>query len=177
MLLQVASDKDVYLEGGLLKLVEGESEEFRSYLNIALARDRDSRRKRLEVTKQIQRQNAELLETQKQNEELMSSLQVALEKAENAKSAAEQSLDLIQKRTQFELVTVIVRVALAAILGVGAITSILYLATILKGSKEAEPVGHAWSSIFGILLTNSFSILGTVMGVKYARGGADSKAG
>jgi hypothetical protein len=29
-------------------------------------------------------------------------------------------------------------------------------------------LGNAWTNMFGILLTNSFSIIGTIMGVKYA---------
>jgi hypothetical protein len=35
-------------------------------------------------------------------------------------------------------------------------------------SKETQIIGSTWSNMFGILLTNSFSIVGTIMGVKYA---------
>lgn len=175
-LLRAASERDVYLEGNLLKVIETSSDAFQLYLDTALTRDREARRKRLEVTKQIQRQNVELLDAQKNNDELLLNLKDALSRAESAKETAEQSLDYMQKRTQFELMSIIVRVSLTVILGVGAVTSILYVFTILIGSQEAQPVGHAWSSIFGILLTNSFSILGTVMGIKYAQGGDASKA-
>jgi hypothetical protein len=34
--------------------------------------------------------------------------------------------------------------------------------------KEVNTIGPAWSNMFGILLTNAFSIVGTIMGVKYA---------
>jgi hypothetical protein len=34
--------------------------------------------------------------------------------------------------------------------------------------KETQIIGSTWSNMFGILLTNAFSIVGTIMGVKYA---------
>jgi hypothetical protein len=33
---------------------------------------------------------------------------------------------------------------------------------------ERTIIESTWSNLFGILLTNSFSIIGTIMGVKYA---------
>ena len=33
---------------------------------------------------------------------------------------------------------------------------------------DTDIIGSTWSNMFGILLTNSFSIIGTIMGVKYA---------
>jgi hypothetical protein len=35
-------------------------------------------------------------------------------------------------------------------------------------NKETQVIGSTWSNMFGILLTNAFSIVGTIMGVKYA---------
>jgi hypothetical protein len=34
--------------------------------------------------------------------------------------------------------------------------------------KDTQIIGSTWSNMFGILLTNAFSIVGTIMGVKYA---------
>jgi hypothetical protein len=34
--------------------------------------------------------------------------------------------------------------------------------------KDTQVISAAWSNIFGILLTNAFSIVGTIMGIKYA---------
>jgi hypothetical protein len=34
--------------------------------------------------------------------------------------------------------------------------------------KDTAIIGSTWSNIVGILLTNAFSIVGTIMGVKYA---------
>jgi hypothetical protein len=87
--------------------------------------------------------------------------------AENAKLAAENDLDLIQKKTQFELIGTIIRVALWVILGVGVVTTGVYLIALFTGVDTAV-IGSTWSNIIGILLTNSFSIVGTIMGVKYA---------
>ena len=43
----------------------------------------------------------------------------------------------------------------------------MYVAAMLA-NKDTTILGNAWSNLFGILLTNSFSIIGTIMGVKYA---------
>ena len=33
--------------------------------------------------------------------------------------------------------------------------------------SDTQIIGSTWSNMFGILLTNSFSIVGTILGVKY----------
>jgi hypothetical protein len=43
----------------------------------------------------------------------------------------------------------------------------MFALTLFKG-VENKIVESMWSNMFGILLTNSFSIIGTIMGVKYA---------
>ena len=57
--------------------------------------------------------------------------------------------------------------ALAVIIGVGIVTTLLYWVAIVT-NKETQIIGSTWSNMFGILLTNAFSIVGTIMGVKYA---------
>ena len=73
----------------------------------------------------------------------------------------------MQKKTQFELINSIVKVALYIILGVGIVTTGLYVFAMTMGF-DTTILSSAWSNMFGILLTNSFSIVGTIMGVKYA---------
>jgi hypothetical protein len=58
-------------------------------------------------------------------------------------------------------------VALIVILSVGVITTGLYVVAMFTG-KDTQIIGSTWSNMFGILLTNAFSIIGTIMGVKYA---------
>jgi hypothetical protein len=41
-------------------------------------------------------------------------------------------------------------------------------------NKDTQIIGSTWSNMFGILLTNAFSIIGTIMGVKYASKEKDS---
>ena len=91
----------------------------------------------------------------------------ARQEAENAKISAENNLDLIQKKSQFELIGTIVRVALWVILGVGIVTTGMYLLALSMG-LDTTVIASTWSNIIGILLTNAFSIVGTIMGVKYA---------
>jgi hypothetical protein len=35
-------------------------------------------------------------------------------------------------------------------------------------SKDTQIIGSTWSNMFSVLLTNAFSIVGTIMGIKYA---------
>ena len=177
------SKKKVYLEGNILKVIQADAsdKEFLEYLSICIEKDNTSRRKRLDVTKQVQNQNRELIKSQEDNQHLMNDLKNALDEAEKlkleavaAKKEAEklrddavEDLDTLQKKAQFELIGVIVRVALIVIIGVGLITTGLY-ATALFMAMDTTLLGNAWTNMFGILLTNSFSIIGTIMGVKYA---------
>jgi Fe2+ transport system protein B len=211
ILLEIAKHKRVYVEGNFLKLIEPEEgdEEFEEYLKLCKEKDSTSRRKRLEVTKQVQKQNSELEKAQKENkrvnrqlekalneaidsaeqskkskeeaetakEELEVALQLAEQskeeahklksEAEQAKEVAETDLSLLQKKTQTELMGNIVRVALWVIMGVGFVTTGLYVFVLLLG-HDSKIIESTWSNLFGILLTNSFSIIGTIMGVKHA---------
>jgi hypothetical protein len=166
-LLKIYADNGVILEGNILKLIKPETPEFSEYLKTASEKDKDNRRKRLDITKQIQAQNKELISAQEENMSLMDELRDALKKAEDAKNNAENDLDLLQKKTQFELIGSIIKVALWIIIGVGVVTSLLYFSALMTG-KDTKILESAWSNMFGILLTNSFSIIGTIMGVKYA---------
>lgn len=197
LLLQIQKDKRLTLEGNILKVLESEEGdvEFATYLYEALDKDKLARRKRLEVTKQVQQQNTELLNWKKENEDLTDTLKTALNTAEiskeealvakeeadeariladdlrleseKAKDAALTDLDVIQKRSQTELISTIVKVALIVIVSVGIITTIMYSIAMFTG-KDTQIIGSTWSNMFGILLTNAFSIVGTIMGVKYA---------
>jgi hypothetical protein len=108
-----------------------------------------------------------LIATQEEKDVLMEELREALQQAEDAKHAAESDLDLLQKKVQFELIEQIVTVALWIIMGVGLTTTGLFVVSMYTG-VDTTLIGNTWSNLFGILLTNSFSIIGTIMGVKYS---------
>jgi Fe2+ transport system protein B len=195
-LLDLYRTKRIALEGNILKLIDTEEdEEFKNYITDAIEKDREIRRKRLDITRQVQSQNVDLVrwkeENEKANIELTNSLQEtqkakeeaesamsqaeaareeaerARAEAENAKTIVENDLETIQRKSQFELMGTIVRVALFVILGVGVVTTALYIVAMFTG-KDTQIIGSTWSNMFGILLTNAFSIVGTIMGVKYA---------
>jgi len=211
VLLKVAKEKRIYVEGNFLKLLEADKgdSEFQKYLDKCKEKDVTTRRKRLEITKKVQEQNKELESAAKENirvnkqlekalaeantslndaktakkiaESAKSDMESALEetrlakeeadilriKAEQAKEIAETDLSLLQKKTQTELMGNIVKVALWVIMGVGVITTGLYVFVLLYG-HDSKIIESTWSNLFGILLTNSFSIIGTIMGVKHA---------
>lgn len=182
-LLDVQKAKKITLEGNILKLLEADEndEAFSKYIKDALEKDKESRRRRLDITKQVQEQNKNLLASQEENERMNEELKAALNIAEEekikaeaakaeaviAKDAALNDLDIVQKRSQFELIGTIVRVALYVIIGVGFTTTAMYIVAIVTKS-DTQIIGSTWSNMFGILLTNAFSIVGTIMGVKYA---------
>jgi PAS domain S-box-containing protein len=83
------------------------------------------------------------------------------------KDAAVNDLDATIKKSQNELIKVIVKSALFVIMSVGFITTIMYSFAILS-NKDTQIIGSTWSNMFSVLLTNAFSIVGTIMGIKYA---------
>jgi predicted RNase H-like nuclease (RuvC/YqgF family) len=209
-LIELYQKKGIGLEGNITKLIEREDDEdFEEYLKECESKDAEKRKKRLEMTKKIQKQNQELTSLNDENQRILTELQDTLENVEQSKTAfelqnkelnewkttnirlteelrvemiraeqakleaeaakqnAENDLDLLQKRNQTELISTIVKVALYVIVGVGVITTGVYVFTLIVG-KDTQVISAAWSNIFGILLTNAFSIVGTIMGIKYA---------
>jgi methyl-accepting chemotaxis protein len=86
---------------------------------------------------------------------------------EKEKNSALEDLDATLKKSQNELIGVIVKSALGVILSVGLITTVMYSFAILS-NKDTQIIGSTWSNMFSVLLTNAFSIVGTIMGIKYA---------
>jgi hypothetical protein len=52
-------------------------------------------------------------------------------------------------------------------MSVGFITTTMYSFAIFYGT-DTQIIGSTWSNMFSVLLTNAFSIVGTIMGIKYA---------
>lgn len=209
-LITLSEAKNLFLEGNIVKVINSDGDDdFKEYLKKCGERDTSNRKKRLDITKQIQTQNKELSDLNAQNQKILEELQTTLNEveeskltfevqnrelnewkldnlrlteelkvemvkseqaridAEKAKQHAENDLDVLQKKTQFELINTIVRVALIVIVGVGLVTTALYSVALFTG-QDTQIIGSTWSNMFGILLTNAFSIVGTIMGVKYA---------
>ena len=61
-LLNLYKSKKIYLEGNILKLIDCDGdEEFQLYVDGAISKDKEGRRKRLDRTKRVQSQNTELV--------------------------------------------------------------------------------------------------------------------
>ena len=182
-LLELRAKNKIFLEGNLLKVIESDptDEDFIKYIEDASAKDKEARKRRLDVTKQIQEHNKNLIAAQEENIKINDELRLALESAEEEKKNAELSkieadkakdealndLDVLQKKSETELIGTIIKVALIVIMGVGVITTLMYGIAMITG-KDTQIIGSTWSNMLGILLTNAFSIVGTIMGVKYA---------
>jgi PAS domain S-box-containing protein len=116
----------------------------------------------------------EIVNSKREIDNLSKKLQSELENSNKLKDAIEiekdaalTDLDATIKKSQSELIKVIVKVALAVIVGVGTVTTILYWLAMITG-KDTQIIGSTWSNMFSVLLTNAFSIVGTIMGIKYA---------
>ena len=174
-LMDLYTKKGIGLEGNITKLIDSENDgDFKKYLKDCETKDGDKRRKRLEMTKKIQKQNEELINLNIENQKIMDDLQSTLEEAkeqkvkievqnselidwreenekiqqelqkemlnserariqaEEAKTNAINDLDILQKRNQTELISTIVRVALYIIIGVGVITTGVYVFTLIS---------------------------------------------
>lgn len=117
---------------------------------------------------------SEMIVSKNRIDELSKNLQKELdntnklrEAIEIEKNAALEDLDATLKKSQNELIKTIVKCALAVIISVGFITTIMYSFAILS-NKDTQIIGSTWSNMFSVLLTNAFSIVGTIMGIKYA---------
>ena len=209
-LIELYKTKNITLEGNVLKIIDtSDDKEFDEYIKICISKDKDTRKKRLEVTKKVQVQNNELIGLNQENQRILEELQTSLKdyeiqntelfswkqdnerisaelkeamkrsdiariEAENAKKEALNDLDVLQKKSQTELIGKIVKVSLGVIIGVGITVTLMYILAIMT-NKDTQIIGSTWANMFGILLTNAFSIIGTIMGVKYASKEKDSK--
>ncbi len=84
--IQYGQSKGVMLEGNIIKVMNPANPTFKEYLETAQSKDAENRKKRLQITKELQDKNKELTEKQNENDALMDQLKVALEKAEQAKT-------------------------------------------------------------------------------------------
>jgi methyl-accepting chemotaxis protein len=116
----------------------------------------------------------ESVTNKKKIDDLSKNLQIELDNSQKLKNAIEiekdaalNDLDVMMKKSQSELIKTIVRVALAVIVGVGVVTTALYWMAIIT-NQDTQIIGSTWSNMFSVLLTNAFSIVGTIMGIKYA---------
>jgi methyl-accepting chemotaxis protein len=116
-------------------------------------------------------------------DDLTKNLQIELENSQKLKNSIEiekdaalNDLDVMMKKSQSELIKIIVKVALSVIVGVGVVTTVLYWIAIIT-NQDTQIIGSTWSNMFSVLLTNAFSIVGTIMGIKYAtqEGGKEKK--
>jgi hypothetical protein len=182
LLIELSETKNLNLEGNILKIIDSDGDvDFQTYIIKSIEKDKDTRRKRLDITKQIQKQNTELLKWKEENERIYSELQEEVKKtqeakleAEKAKEIVENDLDILQKKSQFQLMSKIIKVSLWLIASIGILTTGMYVLAIITNT-ETQIIGSTWSNLLGILLTNSFSIVGTIMGVKYASGDRENQ--
>jgi len=159
--------KKVQIQNNDLIKEKKENNRVNRQLTKALERADESKAKALNAKKEAEKSKEEAeIARQEAEHSKLEALQ-AKEEAENARVAAETDLELMQKKTQFELIGTIVKAALWIIVFVGVVVTSMYIVSLATG-KDTTVISSTWTNIIGILLTNAFSIVGTIMGVKYA---------
>jgi len=112
-LLDLKDKRGVYLEGNILKLIDTDDDRFLNYLEEAKGRDKTNRKKRLEVTKKVQEQNAELHKANEENQSLMEELRQALNQTQSSKEELEvANVDLLDWKEKNEIIKEDLRLAL-----------------------------------------------------------------
>ena len=103
-LIELFKSKSIGLEGNIVKLINSDGdEEFASYLKQCSEKDVALRRKRLEMTKQVQTQNAELSKLNDANQKMMEELQNTLTSMEEQKNQIEsQNSELLTWKQENE---------------------------------------------------------------------------
>ena len=100
-LIALAKETQVFPEGNFVKLLDpGDDAEFREYIEKSLARDRNMRQRRLEITKQIQIQNRDLTRYNEQVTILNQDLTIALEEQKKAKEQVILALKRLEKKNR-----------------------------------------------------------------------------
>ena len=89
-LIELLNSKSIALEGNIVKLFDAEGDvEFEKYLKTCSEKDKDNRKKRLEITKQIQKKNNELETLNSENSRILGELQTTLDNSEFDKKQIE----------------------------------------------------------------------------------------
>ena len=179
-LIELGEKKNIFLEGNITKLFDSTGDDtFKQYLDNCINKDRENRKRRLEITKQIQVQNKELTDLNNENQKMVEEIKETLKsveeskqqielqnqelinwkednqrislelqeemkkseaarlEAESAKRNAENDLDVLQKKTQYELINTIVKSSLVVIISIGLLTTILYLVALFS-NKDTQ---------------------------------------
>ena len=103
-LIDLYKSKNIGLEGNILKLVDAEDDtEFLQYVKTCIDDDKESRKKRLEMTKQIQKKNNELETLNTENSRILGELQTTLDSSEFDKKQIEcQNNELLSWKEENE---------------------------------------------------------------------------
>jgi septal ring factor EnvC (AmiA/AmiB activator) len=104
ILMETFKTKNIGLEGNITKLIDAEDDqEFKEYLKTCIEKDTTTRRKRLEMTKQVQIQNKDLTELNEENQRMMEELQNTLTSMEDQNNQIEsQNSELLEWKMENE---------------------------------------------------------------------------
>ena len=168
ILLEI-SDKGVYLEGALLKVISKSNtlrdEDWLEYLELAHDRDDIKSKERVELTQEALNQKTELEKAHKKIKQQYELLKKEKAKVEDDVCTLEKNLKVLREKNQLKIMNNVVNICLRIIIGIGVSCSLILVFMLFFG-KQSDLVESTWSQSILLMLSNSFSIIATIQGVK-----------
>ena len=106
-LINLCETKNICLEGNIIRVIDYSGDtQFEEYIKTCLEKDKEHRRKRLDITKQIQFKNEELVSLNLENQRILDELKLSLSSVEDTKLQLEhQNRELILWRDENEKIS------------------------------------------------------------------------
>lgn len=168
ILLKISKD-GIYLEGALLKVLTKENklsdDDWIEYLKIANDRDENKSKERVELTHEALNQKTELERAHKKIKQQYKLLKEEKEKVEDNVCTLENDLKILREKNQLRILNHVVNICLRIIIGIGFSCSIILVVMLLFG-KQSDLIESTWSQSILLMLSNAFSIIATIQGVK-----------
>lgn len=168
MLLEI-SEKGIYLEGALLKVISKSNtlrdEDWIGYLKLASERDEIKSRERVELTQEALNQKSELERAHKKIKQQYELLKTEKAKVEDDVCNLEKNLKVLREKNQLKIMNNVVNICLRIIIGIGVSCSLILIIMLICGN-QSDLVESTWSQSILLMLSNSFSIIATIQGVK-----------
>lgn len=166
------SKSNVYLEGQLLKFIDTSTLKGEELVYIDTA-SKLYKEKLLKIGN-FQNAAAQQEKTNEQlallNKELASSkieLELALKESQEAKHTAENELDILQKKTETQSRSFVIKFSLVLIGSILTASSILYIIVVLVGNhQEASILGNLVATLFVAGLSSAFGQIAVILGLK-----------
>lgn len=172
VLIDLANEKGLYIEGAVLKLIKADTPEMKDYLSKAIelykGKIRDNN-KFQDVAAKLERLNDELNESLKAEKEAKRIAEIERVKAETAKDEALNDLEIVKARTQQELMISSTNKNYYLIGGVFVSFVLIYIVLIVSHHADSAVFANNLGNLGSILFSSAFALISYSLGQKQAQ--------